>query len=311
MTGRRPANLRVVVALVVVAVVVAAACRPAARPPEHRAEASTAPNAVARGAVLYAAYCGGCHGPDGRGDGPVASFLDMKPTDLRTPGLLDHATDDAILARVVGGEPLAVSPRRNVVAEELQRDAIAAYLPTLARTDWPLIRVGRFVFEGACAPCHGAYGQGEGVLGATNDPPPPDLMRTRERYTDPALTRLVVEGFGTMPALGAVFAPGELRAAIAYVRHLSKGYRLYDTYCASCHGDDGLGVHPEDRLPPSIPAPPLDAAALTRLGPAKLRERTLHMLQRESGRMPHFRDTLEEAELRAIIAWLRASTPPS
>lgn len=306
MTRRRS----VLVGLGLAAVVGATACLPAARPAEPRAGAPAGVGPVARGATLYAAYCGGCHGPHGHGDGPVASFLDMKPTDLRTPGLLDQATDDAILARVIGGEPLAVSPRRNAVAEKLQSDAIAAYLPTLARTDWPLIRVGRFVFEGACAPCHGAYGQGEGVLGATNDPPPPDLMRARERYTDPALARLAVEGFGTMPALADVFDPGEVRAVVAYVRHLSKGYRLYDTYCASCHGDDGLGVHPEDRLPPSIPAPPLDAAALTRLGPARTRERTLHMLRRESGRMPHFRDTLEDAELRDIVAWLRASAPP-
>lgn len=310
MTARRFGTLASVVAAVVAAVVVAAACRPAQRPPQRQSATPAATDAIARGSVLYAAYCGGCHGHDGHGDGPVASVLDMQPTDLRTPGFLAAATDDAILARVVGGEPLAVSPRRNAVAEELQSDAIAAYLPTLARTDWSLIRVGRFVFEGACAPCHGAYGQGEGVFGATNDPPPPDLVRARDRYTDAALGRLVVEGFGTMPPLGGVFAPGELRAAIAYVRHLSKGYRLYDTYCAACHGDDGLGVHPEDQLPPSIPAPPLDAAMLARLGPAKTRARTLHMLQRESGRMPHFRDTLEESELRDIVAWLRESAVP-
>jgi mono/diheme cytochrome c family protein len=178
---------------------------------------------------------------------------------------------------------------------------------TLPGSDWELLRVGRFVFEGACAACHGAYGQGEGVLGATNDPPPPNLMQARERYTDPALAAIAVDGHGTMPPLADMFDPGELRAVVAYVRHLSKGYRLYDTYCASCHGDDGRGVHPEDQLAPSVPAPHLDGAVLARLGPKAARAKILHMLRRESGRMPHFRETLTEAQLLDVVAYLRAT----
>lgn len=296
-----------VLGLLLAAAITAATCRPAARRPSVHAGAPRATDAVARGGVLYAAYCGGCHGPLGHGNGPVTRVLDLKPADLRAPGLLDRTTDDQIVARLLAGEPLPASPRRSAVAEDLQTDAIAAYLPELSRADWPLLRVGRYVFEGACAPCHGAYGQGEGLIGATHVPPPPDLMSARTRYTDPALARLSVEGFGTMPPLADLFAPGEVRAVVAYVRHLSKGYRLYDTYCGACHGDDGRGVHPEDLLPPSTPAPPIDAAALARLGPAGTRARVLHMLQRESGRMPHFRDTLDEAQLGDIVAWLRAT----
>jgi mono/diheme cytochrome c family protein len=130
-------------------------------------------------------------------------------------------------------------------------------------------------------------------------------MTARERYTDPALARIAVDGVGTMPPLADTFEPGELRALVAYVRHLSKGYRLYDTYCASCHGDDGRGVHPEDLLPPSMPAPHIDAETVKRLGPAETRAKVLHMLRRESGRMPHFQDTLTEAQLRDIVAYLR------
>jgi mono/diheme cytochrome c family protein len=296
---------RAVLGLLIVTAVTA--CRPAAQRPSVQTGTARATDTVARGATLFAAYCGGCHGPRGHGDGPVASVLDMKPADLRAPGLLDRASDEQIVARLLAGEPLPASPRRSAVAEDLQRDAIAAYLPELPRADWPLLRVGRYVFEGACAPCHGAYGEGEGLIGATNVPPPPNLMAARTRHTDDALAALAVDGFGTMPPLADLFAPGEVRAVVAYVRHLSKGYRLYDTYCAACHGDDGRGVHPEDLLPPSTPAPLIDAAALARLGPAGTRARVLHMLQRESGRMPHFRETLDEAQLRDIVAWLRAT----
>jgi mono/diheme cytochrome c family protein len=281
-------------------------CRPAARSARPAAAAATT-DPAARGAVLYAAYCAGCHGARGHGDGPVVGILDLTPADLRAPGVLGRASDDEIVDRLLQGTPLRSSPRRNAVAEELETEAIAAYLATLSTSNWDLLRAGRFVFEGACAPCHGAYGYGEGVIGATNDPPPADLHTARERYTDSALESIAVNGVGAMPAMADTFDPGELRAVIAYVRHLSKGYRLYDTYCAACHGDDGRGVHPEDLLPPAMPAPRLDADTVARLGPKATRSKILHMLRRESGRMPHFRDTLSEGQLRDVVAYLRHS----
>jgi len=293
--------------IVIMLLVLGAGCRPpsGARSPAVTTLATS--DAVARGAVLYAAYCGGCHGALGHGDGPVTEVLDLEPADLRAPGLLDHSTDREVVDRVRHGAPLRATPRRNAVAEDLQVEAITAYLPTLARSDWDLLRVGRFVFEGACAPCHGAYGEGEGFLGATNDPPPPNLLQAREHYTDAALTRISVMGQGDMPPLADVFQPGEVRAVVAYVRHLSKGYRLYDTFCASCHGDDGRGVHPEDLLSPSMVAPRLDGGTLKRLSPTAARAKILHMVRRESGRMPHFRDTLTEGQLFDIVAYLRRS----
>jgi mono/diheme cytochrome c family protein len=43
------------------------------------------------GAAFFAENCVSCHGPSGRGDGPLASGLDRKPTDL------------TLLARANGG----------------------------------------------------------------------------------------------------------------------------------------------------------------------------------------------------------------
>jgi mono/diheme cytochrome c family protein len=36
------------------------------------------------GAELYARYCTSCHGPDGKGDGPLAASLKRPPADLTT-----------------------------------------------------------------------------------------------------------------------------------------------------------------------------------------------------------------------------------
>ena len=36
------------------------------------------------GLTLYRSYCASCHGTEGRGDGPAAQALVMRPADLRT-----------------------------------------------------------------------------------------------------------------------------------------------------------------------------------------------------------------------------------
>jgi putative copper export protein/mono/diheme cytochrome c family protein len=55
--------------------------------------ASTQPYAapsIARGAPLYAENCTACHGAAGRGDGPLAGKLPIRPADLTEPHLFAH-----------------------------------------------------------------------------------------------------------------------------------------------------------------------------------------------------------------------------
>jgi mono/diheme cytochrome c family protein len=43
---------------------------------------SVKPTSPASGAEMYKTYCAVCHGTDGKGDGPAASALKARPTDL-------------------------------------------------------------------------------------------------------------------------------------------------------------------------------------------------------------------------------------
>lgn len=260
--------------------------------------------AVARGSALYAAYCGGCHGADGRGDGPVAYTLHLAPTDLRDPRLFADASDAEIVARVAHGEPLRTAPRGSPFATERQVLALEEYVRGLDGQRWEQLRAGRVTYENMCAACHGAYGTGEGVLSAFMRSPG-DLRKESARFTDVALAGVLRNGAGGMPPMGDILAPAEVRQVIAYVRLLSPGHRVYDTYCASCHGDDGRGVHPEDALPPAIAAPPLNAARFAGLPAPARRAQVRHMFERERGLMPHFRDTLTDEQLLEIVAYLR------
>jgi putative copper export protein/mono/diheme cytochrome c family protein len=56
----------------------------------YRSTTSGDAMSVSAGAVLYASNCTACHGPAGKGDGPLARSLAMPPADLTARHLLEH-----------------------------------------------------------------------------------------------------------------------------------------------------------------------------------------------------------------------------
>jgi len=63
----------------------------------------------ASGASLYRVYCASCHGPSGRGDGPVADLVVPRAPDLtalsrRNGGVFPRG---AVIARLDGTKPVA------------------------------------------------------------------------------------------------------------------------------------------------------------------------------------------------------------
>lgn len=290
----------VVVALAVGATVAASACRvsPSPRTTAAHRHPQVARRAakIARGEATYAAYCAQCHGQRRDGQGELAALLDMHPADLRAP-VLFTASDDDLAARLARGTPLRVPAGSASVGRRFEAEAVATYVAGLGTADWTVLRAGRIVYEESCAACHGPYGRVQGAvarwLGA------PDLIAVRERISDASLARIANSGTGLMPPLHAEFDAAERRSLAAYVRHLSDGFRVYDTYCADCHGDDGAGPYTDALAPSATAAPPI-AGSYPR---AKL----LHMLDRERGLMPHFRGVLDEERLRDTAAYLRAA----
>jgi mono/diheme cytochrome c family protein len=62
------------------------------------------PEGAARdGKTLYANYCASCHGASGRGDGPNAPYLPVKPATHASRAAMSMRSDDALFDTIAGG----------------------------------------------------------------------------------------------------------------------------------------------------------------------------------------------------------------
>ncbi len=93
---------------------------------------------------------------------------------------------------------------------------------------------------------------------------------------------------------------------------VQKGFRLYRTNCAACHGDAGQGAlnwqqaGPDGKYPP----PPLNGSGHTWHHPAKAILRTIRDGSlMTGGTMPAWKGKLSDKEIMAIIAWFQSRWP--
>ena len=71
-----------------------------------------APTAPIDGAVLYAKWCAACHGATGRGDGPNAPNLPVKPAAHASKEAMAARPDDSLFDTIAaGGAVMNRSPR--------------------------------------------------------------------------------------------------------------------------------------------------------------------------------------------------------
>lgn len=128
---------------------------------------------------VFQAYCVGCHGFNGKGDGPMGPSLTrdfgVRPTDLTRKYLRER--DDAGLAKAVSGGGPAVHrtsfmPAWGKTLSERQVDDLVAYIRELqsdrisGEASLPPIGdeldLGRVLYTIQCMACHGDSGKGDG-----------------------------------------------------------------------------------------------------------------------------------------------------
>ncbi|HET6401290.1 MAG TPA: c-type cytochrome [Candidatus Kapabacteria bacterium] len=157
-------------------------------------ETPAPPQVLARGKEMYHISCVPCHGADGKGDGPIAANLPIKPRDFtrgiymnRSTASGELPTDYDILRTITRGLHDTPMPSFQQMRPE-DRWAIVQYVKTFSprftdSTEYPLdvinvgneilpspqsIARGRQVFlQMQCMNCHGIDGEGNGPASKT------------------------------------------------------------------------------------------------------------------------------------------------
>ena len=99
--------------------------------------------------------------------------------------------------------------------------ARATALATRPPTDMALLQRGQQRYDIACAPCHGATGDGGGMIVARGFPRPPSLHLPRLKAAgDAHVVDVITNGHGVMYSLADRVAPRDRWAIAAYIRAL-------------------------------------------------------------------------------------------
>lgn len=144
------------------------------------------------GEALYSQNCAGCHGSDGKGDGPAADFLFPRPRDftrgtfkVRTTASGDLPTDEDLFRTITKGMPGTAMPGWENLSEAERRELVR-HIKTFSERftqEPPPERValgspvpfskealakGREIFRKMkCWECHGEEGRGDGPSAPT------------------------------------------------------------------------------------------------------------------------------------------------
>ena len=82
---------------------------------------------------------------------------------------------------------------------------------------------GQKLYASYCQQCHGASGQGDGLVARRGFPPPPSLLLDHARQMpDGKMFHIITYGFKNMPAYGAQVAREDRWQVINYIRKLQE-----------------------------------------------------------------------------------------
>lgn len=197
------------------------------------------------GAYVFQVRCALCHGSDGLGGGVVPlSVPGYPPTNLLQP---KHAHDAEELRKLISGgsgvkgvssfmppwaDELTLTQIESVVqfVVYLRKDTEGARLMLRAEAAAmkPSAGMGRALYQGRCALCHGPEGRANGRMAAIiKDPPPFNL--TLSRAPDIYLREIISKGGAAMersprmPPWGGDLNPQEIESVILFLKTLREG----------------------------------------------------------------------------------------
>ena len=189
------------------------------------------------GRRLYVSYCQLCHGLSGKGDGPLAKATKITPADLTTTV---RSRSDTILAKIITGEgrqTITGRDRHNLLSDAMpewkdifsadQVKSLIAYLRFMGNAKHQLMgdpKVGMDLYQTYCQVCHGADGDGDGIMTNLMGISPMDHTNPNETnpLTNEDLVKSILGGEGRyMPAWEGILSQRDVEALVSYIRLLS------------------------------------------------------------------------------------------
>ena len=134
------------------------------------AEKEAGPTELA-GDELYDALCSVCHGKYGRGDGPVASHLEVPLPDFTLAATLGSKSDEDVMAHLASTSEDTAKRHSPMPMDGLVKDgelgATVAYIRSMAIPGRHVsVRAGQDLYNALCWLCHGVKGDGQGPAAA-------------------------------------------------------------------------------------------------------------------------------------------------
>ncbi|RDH85323.1 MAG: hypothetical protein DIZ78_10175 [endosymbiont of Escarpia spicata] len=183
------------------------------------------------GRKLYVSHCQLCHAVDGKGDGPLAKAMQIEADDLTT---IVRSGSDNTLINIITGKGRHASthrispsmPKWEDVFSEHQIKAVVAYLRFLSSSKHDLIgdpEIGLRLYQKYCAICHGAEGDGKGVMTELLRIKPIDHTNPykTDKLDNNELASSILDGRGKfMPAFRGILNQGEVDGLVSYIRLL-------------------------------------------------------------------------------------------
>lgn len=133
-------------------------------------------------------------------------------------------TDGKTLREPVPGTiPQGHMPLHYLAGESDSRRAGVELANPFKGMDEQELRRGEIIYSRLCVPCHGASGQGDGIVTRYGFPPPPSfLVDQARRLKDGEIFHAILYGKGNMPALASQVKRDDAWKAVLAVRSLQE-----------------------------------------------------------------------------------------